>query len=74
MEWQRGIAGTCIKWRGKHYINAAYKGLQRPTLPQVANYVLEEMRQQILSEELTFNLQVAGLYRLWCIPWKYSAV
>ncbi|KAL0427882.1 UNVERIFIED_CONTAM: hypothetical protein Slati_2963000 [Sesamum latifolium] len=67
--WHRGVLSAAKKWRGKHYINAAYRALlavivyhiwrernhrrfmmQTHTPNQVVEFVLEEMRQRILSK------------------------
>ncbi|KAL0419188.1 UNVERIFIED_CONTAM: hypothetical protein Sradi_1332300 [Sesamum radiatum] len=41
--------------------------LQKRNPIQVADFVLEEMRQRIISEKLLISLQVASLYKLWRI-------
>ncbi|KAL0350905.1 UNVERIFIED_CONTAM: hypothetical protein Sradi_4239700 [Sesamum radiatum] len=78
-DWQRGIMWATAKWWGKHYVQAAivyhkwrernYRRFmtQSRTANQVVEFVLEEMRQRILSENLTTSLQTIALYRLWRI-------
>ena len=64
----RALLGSCVYHIWKERNTRRFEQVENPP-SMVANLIMEDMRQRIISLELPSSVSTRALYRLWRIPW-----
>ncbi|KAL2240802.1 UNVERIFIED_CONTAM: hypothetical protein Sindi_0721400 [Sesamum indicum] len=64
----RALLGSCVYLIWKERNTRRFEQVENPP-SMVANLIMEDMRQRIISLELPSSVSTRALYRLWRIPW-----
>ena len=64
----RALLGSCVYRIWKERNTRRFEQVENPP-SMVANLIMEDMRQRIISLELPSSVSTRALYRLWRIPW-----
>ncbi|KAL2225326.1 UNVERIFIED_CONTAM: hypothetical protein Sindi_3068900, partial [Sesamum indicum] len=62
------LLGSCVYLIWKERNTRRFEQVENPP-SMVANLIMEDMRQRIISLELPSSVSTRALYRLWRIPW-----